>query len=94
MREPYKQLTHAYYCHPYTSCERARNENANRLIRRWLPKGKSMKNVTQEQALAITRWMNTYPRQSLGWRTPAEVFLEECQKQGIKISAEFLQYLS
>lgn len=86
--------TAAYYCHPYTSCERARNENANRLIRRWLPKGKSMKDVTQADALRITRWMNNYPRQSLGWKTPAQVFLEECQKQGIKISSEFSQYLS
>lgn len=89
-----QKRTTAYYCHPYTSCERPQNENANRLLRRWLPKGKSMKNVTQEQVLAITRWMNNYPRQSLGWRTPAEVFLEECRKQGIKISPEFSQYLS
>lgn len=89
-----ERRTSAYYCHPYTSCERGSNENANRLIRRWLPKGKSLKNFTQEQALGLTRWMNNYPREILGWKTPAEVFLEDCKKQGIEISPEFLQYLS
>lgn len=86
--------TSAYYCHPYTSCERGSNENANRLLRRWLPKGKSLKSLTPEQALILTRWMNNYPRELLGWKTPAQVFLEDCQNQGIKISSHFLQYLS
>lgn len=86
--------TQAYYCHPFTSCERGSNENANRLLRRWLPKGKSLKDFTPDQALVLTRWMNNYPRQILGWKTPAQVFLEDCEKQGIKISFEFLQYLS
>lgn len=31
--------TELYYCHPYRSCERGSNENANKLIRRWIPKG-------------------------------------------------------
>lgn len=89
-----RRRTHAYYCHPYTSCERGSNENANRLLRRWLPKKKSLKNVTQAQALALTRWMNNYPRESLGWKTPAEVFLEACRQQHIPISKKFSQYLS
>lgn len=89
-----QRRTYAYYCHPYTSCERGSNENANRLLRRWLPKGKSLKDFTPEQALELTRWMNNYPRQILGWKTPAQVFIESCQKQGIKISPEFSQYLS
>lgn len=89
-----QQRTHAFYCHPYTSCERGSNENANRLLRRWLPKGKSLKSFTPDQALALTRWMNNYPRQILGWKTPAQVFLEDCEKLGIQISPEFSQYLS
>ena len=89
-----RKRTSAYYCHPYTSCERGSNENANRLLRRWLPKGKSLKSLTPEQALTLTRWMNNYPRELLGWKTPAQVFLEDCQNQGIKISSHFLQYLS
>lgn len=47
-----------YYAHPYCSSERGSNENANRLIRRFIPKGKSMKDIKQEDVDAIANWMN------------------------------------
>ena len=47
-----------YYCHPYTSCERGSNENANRIIRRFLPKGKSMRNIRQKDCDDIASRMN------------------------------------
>jgi len=65
-----------YYCHPYTSCERGSNENANRLIRRFLPKGKSMVNVTQKQCDQIAKTINGMHRKILGYRTAAELFNE------------------
>ena len=66
-----------YYCHPYTSCERGSNENANRLIRRYLPKGQSMRKVTQRDCDAVARSLNNMHRKVLGYRTAAEPFAEE-----------------
>lgn len=72
-----------YYCHSYSSWERGSNENQNKLVRRHIPKGKSMKNVTQKQAKQIQDWMNDYERAILGWQTPREVFLADLSKHGI-----------
>ena len=89
-----RRRTRCYYCHPYTSCERGSNENANRLIRRWFKKGKSLKHVTAAQTTQVAVWMNTYPREILGWKTPSEAFQEACAAEGIKISKNFSLYLS
>lgn len=89
-----KRRTFCYYCHPFTSCERGSNENANRLIRRWYPKGCSLASVTGADCLRLSRWMNTYPRQILGWKTASERFLEACAVENIKISPYFSQFLS
>lgn len=68
--------TQLYYCHPYASCERGSNERHNRIIRRFLKKGESMAKVTQKECDHISQWMNDYPRQVLGWNTPADLFQE------------------
>ena len=65
-----------YYCHPYTSCERGSNENTNRLIRRYLPKGQSMRKITQRDCDSISRNLNNMHRKVLGYRTAAELFEE------------------
>lgn len=89
-----KRRTRCYYCHPYTSCERGSNENANRLVRRWFKKGRSLAAVGNAECLRVARWMNTYPRQLLGWKTPSEAFQEACAEEGIKISPYLSQFLS
>ena len=66
--------TKFYYCHPYSSWERGRNENQNRMLRRFFPKGMSLKDVTQEEVDEACRWINAYPRGSLGWRCSKELF--------------------
>lgn len=76
-----------YYCHPYHSWERGLNENQNKLIRRFLPKGKSMAHLTDAQAEYISLWMNHYPRKSLGWQRPADLFAAECATLGIQFPA-------
>lgn len=63
-----------YFATPYRSWERATNENTNGLIRQYLPKGKSMKDVTQRQCNAIADRLNRRPRKRLGFRTPMEVY--------------------
>jgi transposase, IS30 family len=65
-----------YFARPYHSWERGSNENANGLIRQYLPKGASMAGLTQHQCNAIARKLNTRPRKRLGFRTPLECFNE------------------
>jgi hypothetical protein len=62
-----------YYAHPYSSYERGSNENHNRLIRRFLPKG--IKNTTQQRVAFIEDWINNYPKKLFNYKTPFEVFL-------------------
>ena len=63
-----------YYCHPYSSWERGSNENANRLIRRFFPKGQSIADRTQADCDAAAHFINHMHRKSLGYATAAELF--------------------
>jgi len=65
-----------YFARPYHSWERGSNENANGLIRQYLPKGVSMAGLSQRQCNAIAKRLNTRPRKRLGFRTPLECFDE------------------
>jgi IS30 family transposase len=65
-----------YFARPYHSWERGSNENANGLLRQYLPKGASMAGLTQQQCNAIAHKLNTRPRKRLGFRTPLECFNE------------------
>jgi len=65
-----------YFARPYHSWERGSNENANGLLRQYLPKGVSMAGLSQHQCNAIARKLNTRPRKRLGFRTPLECFNE------------------
>lgn len=61
-----QQRTTLYYCHPYSSYERGTNENINRMIRRFFPKGTNFDEVTPSQVAAVESWINNYPRGILG----------------------------
>lgn len=69
-----------YYCHPYCSSERGSNENANRIIRRYLPKGTDFRPITQKDCDTIAERMNSMHRKILGYRTAAELFAEQVSK--------------
>jgi len=71
-----KRLT-AYYCHPYRSSERGSNERANRLLRRYFPKGESLRKYTQKDCNKAAQALNNLPRRILDYRTPAELFAEQ-----------------
>lgn len=61
-----------YYCHSYAAWEKGSNENHNRMIRRWFPKGTDFSAVTDDQISFVQNWMNNYPRKILGWQCPAD----------------------
>ena len=63
-----------YFCTPYHSWERGTNENTNGLIRQYLPKGKTMADVTQRDCDKIAKKLNTRPRRVLGAKTPEECY--------------------
>ena len=63
--------TEVYYCHPYASCERGSNENCNRIIRRWIPKGQDIGQYSDDYIQFVQDWINNYPRKILGYSTAA-----------------------
>lgn len=63
-----------YFATPYHSWERGSNENVNGLIRQYLPKTKSMANVSQLQCERIAKALNTRPRKRYDFKTPEEMY--------------------
>ena len=63
-----------YFAHPYSSWERPQNERLNRVLRRYVPKWKSIENYTPEQILTFADEINALPRKRLDYRTPEELF--------------------
>lgn len=57
-----KSRTKIYYAHPYSSWERGTNENINKMIRRFIPKGCDIANYSEKEVKRIENWINNYPR--------------------------------
>lgn len=72
--------TIVYYCHPYTSSERGSNENQNRLIRRFIPKGSDISQFTDEYITYIENWINNYPRKIFNGKSSNEMKELDCLK--------------
>ena len=73
----HKQFTVAtdvkvYFCDPRSPWQRGSNENTNGLLRQYFPKGVDLSDTSQAHLNAIAARLNGRPRQTLGWRSPAE----------------------
>ena len=66
--------TTIYYCHPSSPGERGSNENMNRIIRRFFPKGTNFDEVTPQEVAQAEVWMNNYPRAILEWKSAGALF--------------------
>ena len=62
-----------WYCHSYAAWEKGSNENTNRMIRRFFPKGTDFSKVGIDEVQAVEDWLNDYPRKILQWKTPRQV---------------------
>src|SRR5207248_10011664 len=69
-----------YFARPYHSWERGSNENANGLIRQYLPKRTSMKPITQRRCNEIANTLNNRPRKRHGFLTPIEKLQQHINK--------------
>jgi IS30 family transposase len=71
-----------YFCDPQSPWQRGTNENTNRLLRQYFPKGTSLLGYSQADLDAVAMRLNTRPRKTLGFRSPADKLAEDVALTG------------
>lgn len=69
-----RSWTKVYFAHPYHSRERGLNENTNWLLRQFLPKWTSFRELTQERLDSYVELINNRPRKKLQYKSPMDMF--------------------
>lgn len=66
-----------YYAHPYSAWERGQNEQFNGMLRRFIPKGKDLTELTQGELDRFAHCLNTMPRKERGYFSPNDLYMQE-----------------
>jgi len=73
-----------YFAHPYSAWERGANENMNGLVRQYIPKGRDLGTVSNQELDIIMHKLNHRPRKCLDFHSPFEVFFVHRQSVALE----------